>query len=45
MEAASPAPHDQQLDPPEGILDRLRKINGYTWDESRAPFHSTYGNW
>jgi len=36
---------DQQLDPPARIFERLRQIAGYAWDESQAPFHSTYDNW
>lgn len=36
---------DDQLDPPLRIFERLRQIAGYTWDESRAPFHSSYDNW
>ncbi|RYP50091.1 hypothetical protein DL768_004295 [Monosporascus sp. mg162] len=36
---------DDRLDPPVRILDRLRQIAGYTWDESQRPFHSTYDNW
>ncbi|RYO96595.1 hypothetical protein DL765_011532 [Monosporascus sp. GIB2] len=36
---------DDRLDPPARILDRLRQIAGYTWDESQRPFHSTYDNW
>ncbi|KAI1083858.1 putative histidine kinase HHK1p [Whalleya microplaca] len=36
---------DDQLDPPVRIFERLRQLAGYTWDESRRPFHSTYDNW
>ncbi|KAI0013328.1 putative histidine kinase HHK1p [Xylariaceae sp. FL0662B] len=36
---------DDLLDPPARIFERLRQLAGYTWDESRRPFHSTYDNW
>ncbi|KAJ5035453.1 uncharacterized protein L3040_007921 [Drepanopeziza brunnea f. sp. 'multigermtubi'] len=36
---------DEQLDPPLRLFERLRQIAGYTWDESRDPFHSSYDNW
>ncbi|KAJ9141871.1 Two-component system protein A 1 [Pleurostoma richardsiae] len=36
---------DNPLDPPSGLFTRLRQIVGYTWDESKTPFHSTYDNW
>ncbi|CAJ2511506.1 Uu.00g071310.m01.CDS01 [Anthostomella pinea] len=36
---------DEQLDPPARIIERLRQIAGYTWDESQGPFHSSYDNW
>ncbi|TAQ86227.1 hypothetical protein B7494_g5445 [Chlorociboria aeruginascens] len=36
---------EQHLDPPPRLFDRLRQIAGYTWDESKAPFHSSYDNW
>ncbi|KAL1841038.1 hypothetical protein VTJ49DRAFT_7469 [Mycothermus thermophilus] len=36
---------DQLLDFPPRILSRLNQISGYTWDETRPPFHSTYDNW
>ncbi|PBP20892.1 hsp90-like protein [Diplocarpon rosae] len=36
---------DEQLDPPLRLFERLRQIPGYTWDESRNPFHSSYNNW
>ncbi|KAI1269786.1 putative histidine kinase HHK1p [Xylariaceae sp. FL1019] len=33
-------------DPPPRILERLRQIAGYSWDEStNRPFHSSYDNW
>lgn len=36
---------DDQLDPPTRIFERLRQIAGYTWDESKTPFHSSYDVW
>lgn len=36
---------DGVLDPPPRIFDRLSQIAGYTWDESKEPFHSSYDNW
>ncbi|KAK4122657.1 hypothetical protein N657DRAFT_620631 [Parathielavia appendiculata] len=45
---AGPAsrPHDDQLlESPARILERLHQIAGYTWDDSRRPYHSTYDNW
>ncbi|KAI1781077.1 putative histidine kinase HHK1p [Hypoxylon cercidicola] len=36
---------DDQLDPPARIFERLRQLGGFTWDESRRPFHSSYDNW
>ncbi|KAK4042258.1 hypothetical protein C8A01DRAFT_44647 [Parachaetomium inaequale] len=36
---------DQLLEPPARILERLHQIAGYTWDDARPPFHSTYDNW
>lgn len=36
---------DDQFDPPPRLYDRLRQVAGYTWDESRSPFHSTYDIW
>lgn len=36
---------DERLKPPVGLLDRLRQLVGYTWDESRGPFHSSYDVW
>ncbi|KAI0154343.1 putative histidine kinase HHK1p [Xylariaceae sp. FL1272] len=32
-------------DPPPRIFERLRQIAGYSWDESKRPFHSSYDNW
>jgi signal transduction histidine kinase/predicted ATPase/CheY-like chemotaxis protein/serine/threonine protein kinase len=44
--AASAWPLDDQLlESPARILERLRQIAGYTWDDTRQPFHSTYDNW
>ena len=41
-----PAVHsDDVLDPPARIFERLRLIAGYTWDDSKPPFHSSYDNW
>ncbi|UNI19958.1 Histidine kinase [Purpureocillium takamizusanense] len=31
--------------PPPRLFERLRQIAGYTWDESKPPFHSTYDFW
>ncbi|KJZ80283.1 hypothetical protein HIM_00133 [Hirsutella minnesotensis 3608] len=31
--------------PPPRLYERLRQIAGYTWDESKPPFHSTYDYW
>ncbi|CAN8103700.1 unnamed protein product [Discula destructiva] len=37
---------DSALDPPVRIFERLSQISGYnSWDESRPPTHSSYGNW
>ncbi|KAH8706560.1 hypothetical protein BGZ61DRAFT_350691 [Ilyonectria robusta] len=36
---------DDLLDPPPRLHERLRQIAGYTWDESKLPFHSTYDFW
>lgn len=36
---------DGVLDPPSRIFERLAQIAGYTWDESKEPFHSSYDNW
>ncbi|EAQ86661.1 hypothetical protein CHGG_07914 [Chaetomium globosum CBS 148.51] len=38
-------PDDQLIESPADILERLRQIAGYTWDDTRQPFHSTYDNW
>ena len=34
-----------QLKPPSCLLERLRQLDGYTWDESKQPFHSSYDIW
>ncbi|THV44376.1 hypothetical protein BGAL_0658g00010 [Botrytis galanthina] len=36
---------DGVLDPPPRIFERLAQIAGYTWDDSKEPFHSSYDNW
>ncbi|KAN0090377.1 HHK1, histidine kinase-group X protein [Hyaloscypha variabilis] len=36
---------DEMLDPPPRLFERLRHIAGYSFDETRAPFHSSYDNW
>jgi hypothetical protein len=36
---------DEHLNPPPRLFERLRQIKGYTWDEERDPFHSSYDNW
>ncbi|KAI0485659.1 putative histidine kinase HHK1p [Xylaria cf. heliscus] len=36
---------DEQLDPPARILERLKQLAGYSWDESIRPIHSSYDNW
>ncbi|KAG0645354.1 Hybrid signal transduction histidine kinase K [Hyphodiscus hymeniophilus] len=36
---------EQNLDPPPRLFERLRQLAGYTWNESRAPVHSSYDNW
>ncbi|KAI8964971.1 putative histidine kinase HHK1p [Daldinia sp. FL1419] len=36
---------EDQFDPPARIFERLRQLGGFTWDESRRPFHSSYDNW
>lgn len=46
MDSAAARPLDKQvLDSPARIFERLSQIAGYTWDETPAPFHSTYDNW
>ncbi|KAI2610922.1 putative histidine kinase HHK1p [Hypoxylon fragiforme] len=44
MDGSVVMPEDQ-LDPPARIFERLRQLGGFTWDESRRPFHSSYDNW
>ncbi|KAF3070526.1 Two-component system protein A [Daldinia childiae] len=44
MDGSLVMPEDQ-LDPPARIFERLRQLGGFTWDESRRPFHSSYDNW
>ncbi|RHZ43265.1 uncharacterized protein CDV56_100769 [Aspergillus thermomutatus] len=36
--------HREAQEPPAGLLDRLQRLAGYTWDESRQ-FRSSYGIW
>lgn len=36
---------DEHLDPPPRLYERLRQLAGYTWDETKDPFHSSYDNW
>lgn len=38
---------DEELldDAPVRLYERLRQIEGYTWDESRLAYHSSYNNW
>ncbi|KYK55260.1 ATPase-like, ATP-binding domain protein [Drechmeria coniospora] len=31
--------------PPPRLFERLRQIAGYTWDETKPPFHSSYDFW
>jgi hypothetical protein len=44
MDGSDPT-EDEYLKPPPRLFERLRQITGYTWDESKAPFHSSYDNW
>lgn len=47
MDGAALMP-DHVLDPPPPpprLFERLRQIAGYTWDESKPPFHSSYDFW
>ncbi|KAI0454486.1 putative histidine kinase HHK1p [Xylaria acuta] len=44
MDGSAPLP-DEQLDPPARILERLKQLAGYSWDESSRPVHSSYDNW
>ncbi|OIW27385.1 hsp90-like protein [Coniochaeta ligniaria NRRL 30616] len=51
MDGPAITPDDQlgrldQLDhPPSRIFERLRQLAGYTWDETRTPYHTSYENW
>ncbi|KAK4228498.1 Two-component system protein A [Podospora fimiseda] len=45
MDTAARLLDDQQLESPARILERLHQVAGYSWDNSRPPFHSTYDNW
>ncbi|KAK1459133.1 hsp90-like protein [Colletotrichum melonis] len=36
---------DDHFDPPSRLFERLRQIAGFTWDESRLPFHTSYDIW
>jgi hypothetical protein len=37
---------DPRIEPPPGLLKRLRQLPGYTWDdEDGEPFHSSYDIW
>ena len=37
--------YDPLLDPPPRLFERLRQLAGYTWDDAKPPFHSSYDNW
>lgn len=45
MMDGSAVPSEDQLDPPARLFERLRQIAGFTWDESKAPLHTSYDNW
>ncbi|KAF7551048.1 hypothetical protein G7046_g7830 [Stylonectria norvegica] len=45
MMDGAPLASDDLLDPPPRLFERLRQIAGYTWDEKRIPFHSSYDSW
>ncbi|KAK4162260.1 Two-component system protein A [Cladorrhinum sp. PSN259] len=45
MDTAARLLDDQQLESPARIFERLNQVAGYSWDDSRPPFHSTYDNW
>lgn len=45
MDSAARPIDDQLLESPARILERLHQVPGYIWDDSRAPFHSSYDNW
>lgn len=36
---------DSNLNPPDRLYERLEQLAGYTWDEEKEPFHSSYDNW
>ncbi|KAH7040516.1 putative histidine kinase HHK1p [Microdochium trichocladiopsis] len=36
---------DEGPDPPPRILERLRQLAGYAWNEDQRPYHSSYDNW
>jgi hypothetical protein len=36
---------DEQLDYAPRLLERLRELDGYEWDNSVPPFHSSYDIW
>jgi hypothetical protein len=44
MDGAAHVPDDFPDLPPR-LFERLRQINGYTWDESIKPYHTTYDCW
>ncbi|KAK3304236.1 uncharacterized protein B0T15DRAFT_399366 [Chaetomium strumarium] len=45
MDSAARPLDDRLLESAARLIERLHHLAGYTWDESRAPFHSTYDNW
>jgi hypothetical protein len=47
MEVTAVAVGDEnaELDPPVRLYQRLYQIPGYSWDETKEPFHSSYDNW
>lgn len=45
MDGTSGGVVDDHLVPPPRLFERLRQIQGYTWDETQTPFHSSYDNW
>jgi hypothetical protein len=45
MDGAAVLGGEKQVQPFPKLYERLRQIAGYTWDESRAPVHSSYDNW
>ncbi|KAH0558987.1 hypothetical protein GP486_004400, partial [Trichoglossum hirsutum] len=36
---------EEHLGPPTRLLERLAQVPGFTWDETRSPFQSSYDNW